>query len=59
MVAGAFESSLEINLDSHLAERFWIEIHSDDEGEKTVNLNDANEWAWLANEIQCLAGSAK
>ena len=34
MVAGAFEISLEINLDSHLAEWFWIEIHSDAEGEK-------------------------
>ena len=56
---GPFEISLEINLDSHLAEWFWVEVHSDAEGEKTLNLNDANEWAWLANELQRLAGSAK
>ncbi len=56
---GPFEISLEINLDSHLAEWFWVEIPSDAEGEKTLNLDDANEWAWLANELQRLAGSTK
>ncbi len=56
---GPFEVSLEINLASHSAEWFWVEIPTDAEAERTLNLDDANEWAWLASEIRRLARSSK
>ena len=56
---GPFEISLEINLASHSAEWFWVEITTDAEDERVLNLDDANEWTWLASGIRGLARSAK
>ena len=56
---GPFEISLEIDLASHSAEWFWVEIPTDAEGERMLNLDDATAWDWFASEIRRLAHPAK
>ena len=56
---GPFEISLEINLASHSAEWFWVEIPTDAEGERMLNLDVADQWAWFASEIRRLDRAAK
>ena len=51
---GAFETELEINLDDHTGEWLWVEVGSENEGDKVLNLDDSDSWAWLASEIRRL-----
>lgn len=51
---GAFEAEIEINLDDHTGEWLWVEIGSENEGDKVLNLDDGESWAWLAAEIRRL-----
>ena len=56
---GPFEISLEIDLASHSAEWFWVEIPTDAEDERMLNLDDETAWDWFAAEIRRLARSIK
>ena len=51
---GPYETEIEINLNDHTGEWLWIEITSEDGGEKVLNLDDSDSWAWLASEIRRL-----
>ena len=46
------EAMLEIDIDDHSAEWFWLDLDSDDEFERTLNLDDIADWQWLASEIR-------
>ncbi len=46
------EAMLEINIDAHSAEWFWLDLDSDDECEKTINMDAIEDWQWLASEIR-------
>ena len=46
------EAMLEIDIDDHSAEWFWLDRDSDDEFERTLNLDDIADWQWLASEIR-------
>ena len=41
------EAMLEIDIDDHSAEWFWLDRDSDDEFERTLNLDDIADWQWL------------
>ena len=43
---------LEIDIDDHSAEWLWFDRESDDEFERTLNLDDIADWQWLASEIR-------
>ena len=55
---GSKEISLEITLANHSAEWFWTDVASDDENERTLDLNAAADWEWIADEIRRLAETA-
>ena len=54
------EAMLEIDIDDHSAEWFWLDRDSDDEFERTLNLDDIEDWQWLGSEIRSklMTGSA-
>lgn len=43
---------LEINLDAHSAEWLWFDRDSDDEFERTLDMDESADWQWLASEIR-------
>lgn len=53
-----WEISLEIDLDQHLGQWHALEMASEQEGEKTLNLNEPDDWQWLAAEISNCSGGA-
>lgn len=53
---GQHEASLEINLATHAAEWHALSVETDDEDSKTLNLNEADDWEWLIEQIQQMNG---
>lgn len=43
---------LDINLDAHSAEWLWFDRDSDDEFERTLNMDESADWQWLVSEIR-------
>ena len=43
---------LEIDIDAHSAEWLWFDRDSDDECERTLNMDESADWQWLASEIR-------
>ena len=43
---------LEIDIDAHAAEWLWFDRDSDDEFERTLNMDALEDWQWLASEIR-------
>ena len=48
---------LEIDLSTHMGEWLWFDRNSDAEMERTLNLDDADAWAWLVSEIRAKAAT--
>ena len=48
---GIQDISLEINLETHQAQWHRLDMASDIDDEKDLNLNDATDWKWLSTEI--------
>ncbi len=48
---------LEIDLSERTADWFWFDRDSDAEEERRLNLDDGDEWVWLANEVRSKAGT--
>ena len=55
---GSNEAEIEVNLIDHSGEWYRSDVASDDEDEKTLDLNDANSWAWIVAELRRLSGDA-
>ena len=53
---GTHESSLEIGLAKHAGEWHTLNMDSDYEETRSLNLNQASDWAWLAKQIQKRSG---
>ena len=51
---GPYETEIEVNLNDHTGEWLWVEMTSEDGGEKVLNLDASDSWAWLAAEIRRL-----
>lgn len=47
-----WEISLEINLDQHQGQWHALNMASEQEQEKTLNLNEPADWQWMAKELQ-------
>ena len=43
--------SFEIDLETHQGRWFWFDHNSDDEKERTLQLDDEESWKWLVSEI--------
>ena len=54
---GANAIVLEIDLSEHAADWLWFDRDSNADEERRLNLDDADEWAWLANEVGSKAGA--
>lgn len=50
------EASLDINLATHAAEWHVLNMETDAEDSRTLNLNDADDWKWLVETIQEMNG---
>ena len=55
---GSNSVTLEIDLNTHLAEWFWFDRHSDNEYEQALDLNDVRSWDWFSDEIRRMSMSA-
>ena len=43
---------LEIDIDAHSAEWLWFDRESERESERTLNMDDIEDWQWLGSEIR-------
>jgi hypothetical protein len=50
------EASLDINLATHAAEWHVLNMETDAEDARTLNLNEADDWKWLVEKIQEMNG---
>jgi len=50
------EASLDINLATHAAEWHVLNMETDTEDSKSLNLNEADDWKWLVEKIQEMNG---
>ena len=50
------EVTLEIDLGAHSATWHALNMETDDDTSRTLNLNDANGWTWLIEQIQQMNG---
>ena len=56
---GCREISLCIDLSSHAAEWFSVDLNTDVVAERVLHLDDAAAWAWLGNELRRIAGAGQ
>ena len=55
---GRIDISLEIDLRDHTGYWHWVDVNDfDKEGEKALDLDDSDSWAWIAAEIRRLEES--
>lgn len=55
---GKFDISLEVDLRDHTGYWHWVDLNDfDRDGEKELNLDDSDGWAWIATEIRRLEAS--
>ena len=52
---GTREVSLNVNLSTHRAEWAWVDVLTDAEAERTLNLDDVADWNWFAAELRRMA----
>ena len=55
---GANEASLEIDIDTRLAEWHCLNLHTDQATERSLDLSQPDSWQWIAKEIQGLEREA-
>ena len=55
MVPRLTEVSLNVNLSTHKAEWVWVDVLTDAEAERTLNLDDVADWNWFADELRRMA----
>ena len=51
---GTYEVSLEINLDKHSGEWDCYDTFTKTNDEKTLDLNNPNDWSWMLKQLQQL-----
>lgn len=56
---GNWEITLEVDLQSHASEWHALEMTTEDEEEKKLNLNESDAWKWLVAEINKYNGGAE
>ena len=56
---GSYELSLEIDLTSHIAEWYSLNLQTDSDHEIRIDLNRADSWSWITNEIRRLGHEIK
>ena len=54
---GSREASLEILLDDRSAEWHVLDLSSDEQEVRSLNLDEAESWGWLARRLKELAGA--
>ena len=54
---GSYEVSLTIDLLSHMAKWHWLDIDTDEDGAKHLNLDEGQSWTWLQEELSRLEAS--
>ena len=54
---GTREVSLEVNLLTHQAEWYWVDVSSDDEEGRMLDLDDRSSWGWLCDRLCQMAES--
>lgn len=56
---GRIDISLEIDLGDHTSYWHWVDLNGfDRDGEKELNLDDGDSWAWLTSTIRRLVASS-
>ncbi len=56
---GTYELSLEVNLSTHVAEWYSLNLQTDVDHEIQIDLNRADSWSWMTNEIRRLGHETK
>ena len=56
---GTWEISLNITLSNHLAEWLLIDIDTNTEKERTLNLDNGADWEWFIGELRRIVSLAK
>ena len=56
---GAHEISLEIASDTHQAEWQALDLESDEQATRQLDLNDSAAWMWVVEQIRMIAGGGK
>ena len=55
---GRYDISLEVDFESRIGEWNWVDLNSEDEGENALNMDDRNDWQWVAVELRRFIGGA-
>ena len=55
---GQYDISLEVDFENCSGEWNWVDLNSEDEGEKALNMDDTNDWKWVADELRRFVGGA-
>ncbi|MYC07384.1 MAG: hypothetical protein F4X57_09480 [Chloroflexi bacterium] len=53
---GRHDISLEVAIESHCGEWNWVDLNSEEEGEKALDMDDGNDWKWAATELRRFSG---
>lgn len=48
---GTREVSLEVNLQTRQAEWYWLDVSSNDEEERMLDLDSRSSWTWLCDRV--------
>ena len=55
---GRYDISLEVDIEGHVGEWNWVDLNSEDEGEKALDMDAGNDWEWVADELRHFIGGA-
>ena len=55
---GRYDISLEVDFENRIGEWNWVDLNSEDEGENALNMDDRNDWQWVAVELRRFIGGA-
>ena len=53
---GRHDISLEVDIEGHGGEWNWVDLNSEEEGEKALDLDNGNDWKWAATELRRFSG---
>jgi hypothetical protein len=55
---GGHEVSLEVSLDDHRGEWHDLDMETQEDSHRDLNLDDARDWRWMAQQIRNLEGAS-
>ena len=53
---GQYDISLEVDFDNRAGEWNWVDLNSQEEGESALNMDNADGWNWVADELRRFSG---